>query len=461
MKKILLVLTTILFILFSLLILLTNLLKKKNLVVEKKRPLPTLTQQEIDFSRRKNSLVQQLKERLPYQTDDFNVEYSPLLDKFIITKKTPSADEKIDNWAKENNLSHLITNKDVFIVSEKTREELERSSTITPPIKNKDLTILTPAAPITQIITSQKPTLPLLATPQPMVSTTPNLQLEAFLNLINSFWSLSKTKVNLVTPTPTAGRLSSADISLGLPTPVAEGINGYSALKMKIESNQNALWATRQLLEGEKYYISKGGSLIKYLTTAWIWFENGASSWPDPYQINCNDDRPGYSSEVSFFCNVRNFQVAGYQAAERKNDYAVVFRRVYNESDLISIMQQVVDNSYRASRAKWSYKDGSQINKGLVLRYLNNGKIPATIGISDISPNKDFFNERTQFFSLILGKDPKMVVALNSFAVNSNFLNQLKNTSDAHKLYGYIGIKEVQLISNMIAALYIIDNGSL
>ncbi len=49
MKKILLVLITVLLVLFILLILLTNLLKKKNLVVEKKRPLPTLTQQEIDF----------------------------------------------------------------------------------------------------------------------------------------------------------------------------------------------------------------------------------------------------------------------------------------------------------------------------------------------------------------------------------------------------------------------------
>lgn len=380
--------------------------------------------------------LSKLNDLLPVETADFKLEYSKSQNKYILTKKTSSAYEKMTAWLIDNNFSALEENR--LITKNPASENLTGpvSPNITNPVSTSSsstegrqqyyllLDLLKSVA-----VYLNQPT----ATPSPII-------LEPTINQTNS-------------------DTGSFD-NLGLPNPVADGTNGYLTLKNKIEANSNALWATKQLLEGEKIYKSKGGNIIPYLTTAWIWFENGASSWPDPYEINCNDDRAGYYSEVSFFCNSNNFQVAGYQAAGRKSDYIQVFSRLYSDSDFRSIMQNVIDNSYHASKNKWNYKDNGQ-NKGLITRYLADKSIFASLTLNDISPNGNFFDEKAQFFTLILGKDPKMAVALNSYAVNSGFLNQLKNANDSKKLYGYIGNREVQLISNMIAALYMIDTGSL
>ncbi len=390
-------------------------------------------------------LVARIKSFL-VDNDDFSIKYSPTLKKFVITKKSALADSAINKWFQEHNLEdYKSSNLFVYYTYSKTFEETIRE---TNPSSNSNNPFSSPGLFSYNLFL-----------------------LRDFLKTFTSFNASSAANLNLyITPTPTAaaesenpsspGTIPQNYDSLGLPAPKADGVNGYNALKTKLESNPNALWAAKQLLQGEKSYASRGGTIIKYLTTAWIWFENGAASWPDPYEVNCNDDRSGYSSEVSFFCNSKNFQIAGYQAAERKTNYIDTFRRLYNESELRSVLQNVVDNSHRASKTKWNYKEGGQ-NKGLITKFFGSKSIPTTVTLNDISPSQDFFSEQGQFFTLILGKDPKMAAALNSFAVTPSFLTQLRSANDSHKLYGYIGTTEVQLISNMMAALYIIDTGSL
>lgn len=398
-----------------------------------------------------NSFIEKIKSFM-VDNDDFSIVYSSSLNKFIITKKSASADAAIRKWFVEHDLEDYI-NSDLFIYDVLPSNAYQKNL-----INNNDNSYL-----------NNQDKNNIATTPSPMII---DKNLTLFIDFLKAFSTFSNVTISAnldsyltPSPEPTISDLpndnnGSTYDSLGLPEPKSDGINGYNALKNKLESNSNALWAAKQLLEGEKTYINKGGTLIKYLTTAWVWFENGASSWPDPYEVNCNDDRTGYSSEVSFFCNSSNFQVGGYQAASRKSDYIQVFNRLYSDSDLKSVLQNVIDNSYRASKSKWNYKDSGQ-NKDLITKYLAGKSIPPSLTLNDISPNGNFFDEKAQFFTLILGKDPKMAVALNSYAVNSGFLNQLKNANDSKKLYGYIGNREVQLISNMIAALYMIDTGSL
>lgn len=247
---------------------------------------------------------------------------------------------------------------------------------------------------------------------------------------------------------PTDSDLSALDTTAwGLPPPKAEdtgGARGYTRLLAQIKGNSNANWATKALLDGEKLAKSKGYNVIRYLNTAWIWFENGSSSYPDPYQINCNDERPGFVSATSAFCSVRNFQIAGYQAADRQRDYTVAFKKFYNESDLRSVMQKVVDNSSKASQSRWRYSGMS---------------IPNSISLANIAPSSNFFDPDTQKYTLIVGKDPNIVAALNSFAVSqSDVVRALKGSGCG---YGYICATEKQILSNMAAALYIFENGSL
>lgn len=392
--------------------------------------------------------LDQIQSRLPVENNDLKLEYLPDSNKYILTKKNPTiTDEDINQWLSQNQLSFLATTDLLFIkdAGSDTSKPFKSPVIISPTpyfdfaydssIDDSVSIIQNSLMNFVQAIKSMNSS--------PSISPTPN-----------PTQSLSPTTTQ-VSPTSTSSN-GNFD-SLGLPTPQADGVNGYLALKSKIQSNQNALWATKELLRGEAEYKAKGGSIIRYLTTAWLWFENGASSWPDPYEVNCNDDRSGYYSEVSFFCNSSNFQIAGYQAASRKSNYIDVFRKLHSDSQLKSVMQTVIDNSYRASRSKWDYKNGGQ-NKGLVSKYLSGLTIPASITLNDISPNRDFFSEKGQFFTLIVGKDPKMAAGLNSYAVNSSFLSQLRTASDTNKLYGYIGSREIQLISNMMMVLYMIDN---
>jgi hypothetical protein len=261
----------------------------------------------------------------------------------------------------------------------------------------------------------------------------------------------------LISPTPAAHASSKFDFRAnGLPEPRSyyyNGATGYSTLLDRIRANSRATWATSNLLRGEREFRARGGVVKRYLTTAWIWFENGSAYWPDPYLINCRNSSA--DSQVSLLCGSSNFQIAGYQAYTRRYDYVRMYRKFYGDSQLRTVMQRVVDNSYRASRSAWSYTYSGQ-QKGLVATY--RPRI-GTATIGDISPNSGFFTNRGQFFTLIVGKDPYVAIALNSYAVSDgDLVRALKNYSCA---YGYICAREKQLLSNMVAALIIYETGSL
>ncbi|HLL60984.1 MAG TPA: hypothetical protein VK338_04660 [Candidatus Nitrosocosmicus sp.] len=245
----------------------------------------------------------------------------------------------------------------------------------------------------------------------------------------------------------------------GLPQP---NKSGYEPILNRIRNNGNVKWSVENLLQGEKLGKQKGFNIKPYITTAWVWFEvdqKGTVGWPDVYGINCNDNRPGYTSEVSAFCPVNNFQIAGYQAKTRSNDYLNVYKRLYSDSDLRSVMQRVVSNSDKSVQPRFSYLSSNQQNKGL-MQYLPNSEIPNNISIADIAANSsEFSNQRKQFFTLIIGKDPAMVAVLNSYAVSDgDLIRCLKTQSNC---YGYINSNLKQNIANIMAALIIYDRGQL
>jgi hypothetical protein len=393
--------------------------------------------------------LEELKKLGRYDTPDFSIRYDAELDMFIIERKTDIADEKIQEWAKENGLGDIIENQTIFA-------RKDSSSKIA---LNKD-----PSQSGQSGETN-------LITPIPLSTAAPEL------NTVKNIFDLFFT-FKIPTPLPTENKSSSSPISsisgipipttsnspgeptrpplaaipdidfaaYGLPPPKAEAVNGargYNQLLNQLKSNSSASWAAKELLDAEKIARGKGVNVKPYITTAWIWFENGAAKWPDPYEMNCNDNRAGFRSEVNFFCNSKNFQVAGYQATSRSNDYVRIFRALYAEKELKNVMQRVIDNSNRASQGTWRYS----------------GSVPSDISLRSIAPNSNFLSQQIQYYTLMLGKDPKMVVSLNSFAVSDgDLIRGLKNQACT---YGYICATEKQVLSNMVAALYLFDTGSL
>ena len=253
------------------------------------------------------------------------------------------------------------------------------------------------------------------------------------------------TVVNGTTTNATSvAKISSSEIntlitSYGLPAPDPAAAN---KLQEKLASNPNAGWAAQQMLNGEKTWASKGGNVKLYLNTAWVWSETGADAGPDPYEMNCNNQSD--STPAGATCG-SNFQVAGYQAANRSGDYVNVFNKLYPESQLSSVMKDVINNSSKASKDIWKYtSDYSSI--------LDN------ITINDISPNKSFSDEKTQVLTLILGKDPAMAAALNSFAVSDDDLvAALKKGGCLYGDCSYYNEAWKQNLSNMVLALYQFD----
>ena len=251
--------------------------------------------------------------------------------------------------------------------------------------------------------------------------------------------------------TVTGSKISESEIktlitSYGLPAPQADGPTGYTELKSKLTSNEKAGWAAQQMLNGEKTWASKGGSIKLYLNTAWMWFETGSASWPDPYEMNCQNQTE--STKATTVCPSEDFQAAGYQAANRSGDYVEVFKKLYGDTSPSTVMKSVIDNSSKASKDIWNYNDAS--NSSASSYYINLGSVT----LNDIAPNNDFFDSKTQILTLILGKDPAMAAALNSFAVTDDDLIAVGFKGNG---YGYIHDAEKQLISNMIMALYQFD----
>ncbi|MCL4374719.1 hypothetical protein M1523_02560 [Patescibacteria group bacterium] len=87
--------------------------------------------------------LKQLQPNLPYVSSDFSVEYSPLLNQYVITKHTNQADAQISLWAQQHNLSGLISDQNLFPV-ETTQTVADKENIYQ---KNRELTLLsTPTA---------------------------------------------------------------------------------------------------------------------------------------------------------------------------------------------------------------------------------------------------------------------------------------------------------------------------
>jgi hypothetical protein len=263
----------------------------------------------------------------------------------------------------------------------------------------------------------------------------------------------------LVLPAGVARASSKFDFAAhGLPEPrsaTVDGLKGYNALLSQLRSNPRASWGASWLLRGEREFRARGGVVKRYLTTGWVWFENGSALWPDPYLINCNNNASGYRSEASFYCGSTNIQIAGYRAYTRRNDYVRMYRVFWSDDKAGAVLRWALDRGPNASRSAWDYKYSGQ-QKGLVTEYA-----PQLGGVTlgDISPNRSVLSWRGQFFTYLLGKHPYMAVALNSFAVSDgDLVYQLRTRSCA---YGYICAREQRLLSNMVAALIIFETGSL
>lgn len=71
------------------------------------------------------SQMNELKKKLPVETDDFILKYAPNLDKLIVTRKTPSADQAFSSFAKGKSYSLLVDNPKTTIISDKTMEQVQ------------------------------------------------------------------------------------------------------------------------------------------------------------------------------------------------------------------------------------------------------------------------------------------------------------------------------------------------
>src|SRR3989338_9348372 len=71
------------------------------------------------------SQMNELKKKLPLETNDFILKYSPNLDKLVVTRKTPSADQAFSTFATGKSYPLLIDNPKTTIISDKTMEEVQ------------------------------------------------------------------------------------------------------------------------------------------------------------------------------------------------------------------------------------------------------------------------------------------------------------------------------------------------
>ncbi len=258
--------------------------------------------------------------------------------------------------------------------------------------------------------------------------------------------------------------------------------NQDSALRLLSQlQGESAEWATGSLLKAER---TCGDKCLRYLTTAWIWSESNPSAYPDPYEINC----PKNGSEPSIICTSMNFQIAGYQAGGQAKVGAIrsTFLDLYGPDRYKEVAQKVYDNSKYASREKWKYIADAQKSSDLFKEVgavddTGNLVIPAEVNTGTIadhasldpanSDGNDFWNHKIQFYTLLIGKDPGMVIRLNSAVSKSNLVGRCleniaqpdypSNVPGSTPCYGdanYYSKVWAQKLSDHAAALWMFDN---
>ncbi len=254
----------------------------------------------------------------------------------------------------------------------------------------------------------------------------------------------------------------------GLPPPDPGAVQ---TLKSKISTGYGRD-ITTALLNGERKATAKGFDVIQYLSTAWLWSES-QGQWPDPYSIYC----PGTGSNVSDFCTANVFQIAGYQASEPDKNYKQTFETLYGNdpNTVTNILNTVINNSNQASRSSWSYQSNNPDirNSSGLARFMGQWTSVTTndFGTSGrdlVRASRNDQNDRKQFFSFMVGKDPAMVAALNSGkggggVSNVDLVRALKligsNGCSTAGGYPYVCAAWRQRLSNMIYALWSLDCG--
>lgn len=73
-------------------------------------------------------ILNNLNKSLPFTSADFDVEYSPYLNQYFISKKTADADQKITLWAADNKLSELIKNPNLFVFTDQPAAEYKQQA---------------------------------------------------------------------------------------------------------------------------------------------------------------------------------------------------------------------------------------------------------------------------------------------------------------------------------------------
>lgn len=261
-----------------------------------------------------------------------------------------------------------------------------------------------------------------------------------------------------VGPKMSESELKQQITSYNMPEPSTGGNAGYDTLLERLQTDPNAGWAAQALLNGEKQWKAAGGDIKEYLTTAWIWFEVAgvdAAYWPDPYQMNCLDEGGTRAARVCESNASGGYQVAGYQVGDTFSRRKEVFEKLYTEDQLPTIMKAVVDNSEKASNDIWKYSDPSNSSMSQYFSGDFNG-----ITLNDLWPNASFSDPKAHVQSVILGKDPAMVAALNSFAVSDHdVVAMLRDcTSLAWSNGPYYCNPQLRVVmSNMMMALYLFD----
>lgn len=232
----------------------------------------------------------------------------------------------------------------------------------------------------------------------------------------------------------------------------------------QLKGNEKARWAAIRLLYYEKLLISKGERVKPYLTTAWLWFENGQRSFPDPYLQNCNDGAgsrstnytcpPTFTSKKSGKQVRSLLQVGGYQMQSQSSKIPSMYAKCHGDRALAEILLQTYENSKFASRAEWNYLTNTAGTE-FESEYLYNGDFPADLGFSDFDTASILGKGKDQALSVLVGKDPCLVIGLNQYAVSDGDLIRTLKQSGCG--YGYICEREKRLLASMVKALEVFD----
>lgn len=125
-------------------------------------------------------LLEQLKDKLPYKTNDFEITYSALFNKFIVQKKTGVADYKLMEWLKKNKIGDILSRYNLIIYANQPIDQFKKE------IENNIITSLS--------ISSSKPnavTTPATDTSSSANSTINNKEIDIFTEFFIALFSIN------------------------------------------------------------------------------------------------------------------------------------------------------------------------------------------------------------------------------------------------------------------------------